>query len=85
MSFFLVLGIPRLVRLCKDEKERNCSDSVLIACLAALRKVTAKCGKDVLAELEAEELIDMKLLENFKKYSTDNKHENVTLRKDRYL
>ncbi|CAM1294969.1 INSC (predicted) [Pycnogonum litorale] len=63
-------GIQRLVRLCKDEKERNCSDSVLIACLAALRKVTAKSGQDLLKELEAEDLIEMKLIENFKKYSS---------------
>ncbi|KAG1661807.1 Protein inscuteable [Nymphon striatum] len=64
-------GIQRLVRLCKDEKERNCSDSVLLACLAALRRATDKVGNDVLKELEAEDLFNVDLIENYKKYSTN--------------
>lgn len=30
---FVYQGVQRLVRLCKDEKERNHSDAVLVACL----------------------------------------------------
>lgn len=33
-------GVPRLVRLCRDEKERNHSDGVLVACLVSKFKFT---------------------------------------------
>lgn len=29
-------GVNRLIRLCKDERERNHSDGVLVACLVSL-------------------------------------------------
>ncbi len=36
-------GLARLVRLCKDESARVGSDGVLVACLAAVRKISSAC------------------------------------------
>ncbi|KAB7503669.1 Protein inscuteable-like protein, partial [Armadillidium nasatum] len=55
-------GASRLVELCRNEKERSESDAVLVACLAALRKIASSCGKEVLREVNASELIEPKLL-----------------------
>lgn len=33
-------GVNRLIRLCKDERERNHSDGVLVACLVSIIKKT---------------------------------------------
>ncbi|KAG8261869.1 protein inscuteable homolog isoform X2 [Homalodisca vitripennis] len=63
-------GVNRLVRLCKEEKERNHSDGVLVACLAALRKIVANCGTKVVDELNARELIEPRLLDSFLLYSS---------------
>lgn len=30
-------GVTRLVRLCREERERNYSDGVLVACLVSMR------------------------------------------------
>jgi Protein inscuteable C-terminal len=35
-QFVELQGAERLVRLCKDEKERNHSDGVLVACLVSI-------------------------------------------------
>ncbi|XP_013771875.1 uncharacterized protein LOC106457037 isoform X2 [Limulus polyphemus] len=67
-------GVQRLVRLCKDEKERNHSDSVLVACLAALKKIATACGTEEFVKLEATELVKEKLWDSFQKYSS--KHES---------
>ncbi|KAK6626100.1 hypothetical protein RUM43_006404 [Polyplax serrata] len=63
-------GVNRLVRLCKEEKERNHSDGVLVACLAALRKIVANCGTEALQELNAMELVEPRLLDSFLLYSS---------------
>ncbi|XP_067000307.2 protein inscuteable homolog [Anabrus simplex] len=63
-------GVTRLVRLCKDERERNHSDGVLVACLAALRKISANCGTKVIEDLDALELVEPRLLDSFLLYSS---------------
>ncbi|XP_054262354.1 protein inscuteable homolog [Macrosteles quadrilineatus] len=63
-------GINRLVRLCKEERERNHSDGVLVACLAALRKIVANCGLEVVDQLNARELVEPRLLDSFFLYSS---------------
>uniref|UniRef100_T1J5H0 Protein inscuteable homologue C-terminal domain-containing protein n=1 Tax=Strigamia maritima TaxID=126957 RepID=T1J5H0_STRMM len=55
-------GVNRLVQLCKDERERNQSDAVLVACLAALRKIASSCSIDF---KDAKELIEPRLLDSF--------------------
>ncbi|XP_064098528.1 protein inscuteable homolog [Macrobrachium nipponense] len=63
-------GAERLVRLCKDEHERNQSDAVLVACLAALRKMASSLGLDELREVDAAELVEPRLLDSFLIYSS---------------
>ncbi|XP_068240738.1 protein inscuteable homolog isoform X2 [Palaemon carinicauda] len=63
-------GAERLVRLCKDEHERNQSDAVLVACLAALRKMASSLGLEELREVDAAELVEPRLLDSFLIYSS---------------
>ncbi|XP_049766335.1 protein inscuteable homolog [Schistocerca cancellata] len=63
-------GVTRLVRLCREDRERNHSDGVLVACLAALRKIAANCGTEVIEELDAMELVEPRLLDSFLLYSS---------------
>ncbi|XP_065207501.1 protein inscuteable homolog isoform X2 [Planococcus citri] len=63
-------GVTRLVRLCREERERNYSDGVLVACLASLRKITAVCGNDVIDKLDAKELVEPRLVDSFLLYSS---------------
>ncbi|XP_076304456.1 uncharacterized protein LOC143222211 isoform X2 [Tachypleus tridentatus] len=67
-------GVQRLVRLCKDETERNNSDSVLVACLAALKKIATSCEREEFIKLEATEIVEEKLWDSFQRYSS--KHES---------
>lgn len=62
-------GVQRLVRLCKEPKERNSSNSVLVACLAALRKIAASSGNKDLKDLGATELVRNELWDSFQQYS----------------
>uniref|UniRef100_A0A224Y838 Protein inscuteable homologue C-terminal domain-containing protein n=1 Tax=Rhipicephalus zambeziensis TaxID=60191 RepID=A0A224Y838_9ACAR len=62
-------GVQRLVRLCKEPKERNSSNSVLVACLAALRKIATSSGHKDLKDLGAAELVKDHLWNSFKQYS----------------
>lgn len=63
-------GVQRIVQLCKDKKERNNSDSVLVACLAALRKIAVFRGKEEFKSLGALELIESRLWDTFLAYSS---------------
>ncbi|KAG8190666.1 hypothetical protein JTE90_001275 [Oedothorax gibbosus] len=63
-------GIQRLIKLCKDRKERNDSDSVLVACLAALRKIAAVREKEEFTKLGAQELIEPRLWDAFLAHSS---------------
>ncbi|XP_042873242.1 protein inscuteable homolog [Penaeus japonicus] len=63
-------GAERLVQLCKDEGERNQSDAVLVACLAALRKMASSLGSDELRDMDAAELVEPRLLDSFLIYSS---------------
>lgn len=65
-------GVQRLVRLCKEPKERNSSNSVLVACLAALRKIAASSGHKDLKDLGAAELVKDDLWNSFKQYSVSH-------------
>ncbi|XP_050727217.1 protein inscuteable homolog isoform X2 [Eriocheir sinensis] len=63
-------GAERLVQLCKDERERNHSDAVLVACLAALRKMSSSLGEEGLQGIDAAELVEPRLLDSFLIYSS---------------
>ncbi|XP_054719283.1 uncharacterized protein LOC129228623 [Uloborus diversus] len=63
-------GIQRLVKLCKDRKERNDSDSVLVACLAALRKIAVTRQKEEFKKLGAQELVEPRLWDAFLAHSS---------------
>ncbi|KAH7940100.1 hypothetical protein HPB52_021849 [Rhipicephalus sanguineus] len=63
------LCVQRLVRLCKEPKERNSSNSVLVACLAALRKIATSSGHKDLKDIGATELVKDHLWNSFKQYS----------------
>lgn len=65
-------GLSRLVRLCKDESARLASDGVLVACLAAVRKVAAVCGRKHFDALDAAELVEPRLLDSFLIFSSKN-------------
>ncbi|XP_076043961.1 spindle orientation adaptor protein inscuteable [Oratosquilla oratoria] len=63
-------GVRRLVNLCRDEQARNHSDSVLVACLAALRKIASISTPEDLRQLNAPELLEPRLLDSFLIYSS---------------
>nr|XP_018900501.1 PREDICTED: uncharacterized protein LOC109032696 [Bemisia tabaci] len=63
-------GVGRLVRLCKEKRERNHSDAVLVACLAALRKITKNCGTTIMEENDVSQLVEPRLLDSFLTYSS---------------
>ncbi|XP_067139380.1 protein inscuteable homolog [Centruroides vittatus] len=63
-------GIHRLVRLCKDRKERNDSDTVLIACLAAIKKISASQDVDIFKKLNADDLVESHIWDSFLIYSS---------------
>ncbi|CAL4118804.1 unnamed protein product [Meganyctiphanes norvegica] len=63
-------GADRLVQLCKDDVERNHSDAVLVACIAALRKISSTLGPEELQGIDAAELVEPKLMDSFLIYSS---------------
>ncbi|XP_078404003.1 protein inscuteable homolog [Cetorhinus maximus] len=56
--------IPRLIELCRSPCERNNSDSVLVACLAALRRLAASCPQSF-ADTDYQQLIKPRLVDSF--------------------
>ncbi|KAI9557340.1 hypothetical protein GHT06_017167 [Daphnia sinensis] len=63
-------GIERLAQLVRDPRERNYSDGVLVACLAALHKIATACGTDEVDRRGASDLIENRLLDVFLEYSS---------------
>ncbi|KAM6973125.1 protein inscuteable homolog isoform 2-T2 [Aplochiton taeniatus] len=57
-------AVPRLIALCRSPAERNNSDSVLVACLAALRRLAAECP-DSVAATDHQQLIKPRLVDSF--------------------
>lgn len=62
-------GIQRLVELCKIPKLRNYSDTVLLAALAALRRISSTLGKVPFKQLNALDLVELELCDSFVLYS----------------
>ncbi|KAK3595203.1 hypothetical protein CHS0354_021518 [Potamilus streckersoni] len=58
-------GIPRLVQLCRNIKERNNSDAVLVANLAALRKICSLCQTPDMTLVDFQQLIKPQLMDSF--------------------
>ncbi|XP_041352580.1 protein inscuteable homolog [Gigantopelta aegis] len=58
-------GIPRLVKLCRSSRERNNSDAVLVASLAALRKISSTCGNKNVSDADVQQLIAPRLMDSF--------------------
>ena len=65
-------GVAKLVQLCKDPRERNYSDTVLLASIAALKRISQSIGRSPFKKLNATDLIDHKLQNSFIQYSTRN-------------
>ena len=65
-------GLVRLVELCKNESARVGSDGVLVACLAAVRKIAAAVGPEKFKNLDATELVEPRLLDSFLIFSSRN-------------
>ncbi|CAG9815714.1 unnamed protein product [Phaedon cochleariae] len=65
-------GVEKLVKMCREKTQRFDSDAVLVAALATLRKIIDTCGSDVISALDAQELVEPKLLDSFLAYSTQN-------------
>uniref|UniRef100_A0A3Q4B384 Uncharacterized protein n=1 Tax=Mola mola TaxID=94237 RepID=A0A3Q4B384_MOLML len=57
-------AVPRLIELCRSPSERNNSDSVLVACLAALRRLAAGCP-DSIEAADQQQLIKPRLVDSF--------------------
>ncbi|XP_060784540.1 protein inscuteable homolog isoform X1 [Neoarius graeffei] len=57
-------AVPRLIELCRSPAERNSSDSVLVACLAALRRLAAGCS-DSIDPTDHQQLIKPRLVDSF--------------------
>ncbi|XP_048014505.1 protein inscuteable homolog [Megalobrama amblycephala] len=57
-------AVPRLIELCRSPAERNNSDSVLVACLAALRRLAAECP-DSIGPADHQQLIKPRLVDSF--------------------
>ncbi|KAL4622841.1 hypothetical protein GN956_G19898 [Arapaima gigas] len=57
-------AVPHLIELCRSPAERNSSDSVLVACLAALRRLAA-VSPDSVEEADQEQLIKPRLVDSF--------------------
>lgn len=66
---FKLNGVHRLVHLCQDARQRNYSDTVLLACIAALKRISQSIGRSPFKELNALDLIDQKLKDSFAQYS----------------
>nr|XP_002734766.1 PREDICTED: protein inscuteable homolog [Saccoglossus kowalevskii] len=58
-------GVPRLVHLCTDHRARNSSDSVLVACLAALRKLYSMLGGTAFRPEDIKQLVKPRLLDSY--------------------
>ncbi|XP_022110014.1 protein inscuteable homolog isoform X2 [Acanthaster planci] len=58
-------AIPRLVELCCNRRERNDSEPVLVACLAALRKLHSLLGPSVFKSSDVDRLIKPRLIDSF--------------------
>ncbi|KAI8507026.1 hypothetical protein Bbelb_154650 [Branchiostoma belcheri] len=58
-------GLQRLVELCRKPKERNYSDSVLVACLATLRKLASVCGEDEFSQEDLIQLVQPRLIDSY--------------------
>ncbi|XP_053304336.1 protein inscuteable homolog [Spea bombifrons] len=56
--------IPRLIELCRFPEERHNSDAVLVACLAALRRLAITSPED-LEESDFEQLVKPRLVDSF--------------------
>ncbi|XP_076002937.1 protein inscuteable homolog isoform X2 [Genypterus blacodes] len=58
-------AVPRLIELCRSPTERNNSDSVLVACLAALRRLAAAGCPDSIEAADHQQLIKPRLVDSF--------------------
>ncbi|KAH9416616.1 hypothetical protein DERP_009980 [Dermatophagoides pteronyssinus] len=65
-------GVSKLIQLCKEPKQRNYSDTVLLASIAALKRLAQSIGRLPFKELNALDLIDSKLQDIFIQYSIKN-------------
>ncbi|XP_030844371.1 protein inscuteable homolog isoform X2 [Strongylocentrotus purpuratus] len=67
--------VARLADLCKHARERNHRSDVLVACLAALRRIHSHIGSSPLKENDVEQLIQPRLMESFLHCSTTVRRE----------
>ncbi|XP_076445834.1 protein inscuteable homolog [Babylonia areolata] len=58
-------AIPRLVELCRHGEARNKSDAVMVACLAALRKICSVNGAESMQPIDYQQLVQPQLMDSF--------------------
>lgn len=63
-------GLKQLVDMCKVSHKRNHSDTVLIACIAALRKMTKSIDREIFRHYNALDLIEIDLNQAIKIYGS---------------
>uniref|UniRef100_A0A2K6DMZ1 INSC spindle orientation adaptor protein n=1 Tax=Macaca nemestrina TaxID=9545 RepID=A0A2K6DMZ1_MACNE len=56
--------MSRLIKLCRSPSERNSSDAVLVACLAALRRLAGVCPEG-LQDSDFQQLVQPRLVDSF--------------------
>ncbi|OCT83573.1 hypothetical protein XELAEV_18021715mg [Xenopus laevis] len=56
--------IPRLIQLCRSPEQRHNSDAVLVACLAALRRLATMCPEG-LEDSDFKQLVKPRLVDSF--------------------
>ncbi|XP_063107921.1 protein inscuteable homolog isoform X1 [Cavia porcellus] len=56
--------VSRLIELCRSPSERNSSDAVLVACLAALRRLAGVCPEG-LQDSDFQQLVQPRLVDSF--------------------
>ncbi|KAF3829956.1 hypothetical protein GH733_001381 [Mirounga leonina] len=56
--------MSRLIELCRSPSERNSSDAVLVACLAALRRLAGVCPEG-LQDSDFQQLVQPRLVDSF--------------------
>lgn len=69
--------VQRLADLCKHSRERNHNEAVLVACLAALRRIHSHIGSSPLKENDVKQLIQPRLIDSFLHCSGSSRQETL--------
>lgn len=70
-------GVKQLIDLCKLRHKRNYSDTVLIACIAALRKMSKSIDRETFRHYNALDLIELDFNKTLDIYGGSRPNDNV--------